>query len=549
MASKANQEGPMGTLRAPEIHVDDLYGALELLRPGFREAETKRVRPGVVLRKRVARTTECCVACRRPIMPGETYWERKVNWQRYSQPMCETCADADEPVEQLGSAQEIWEAVLGELKLRVTGSTYRTWLEKTSGLSYQGNQFVVGVPNTFVAEYLDRNQRSLVEKTLVGFTHPGIEAHFQEDHTCRAIPETTATTTRNESRPPHSVPSTQEYIDKFLKAKEGKLRPDSIKSYSAVLRPFARAYPELPLGPEQIEAYLGNFSHEKTTAQYKFSVLRTFYLWLSRRNLITVNPIKMMEKPGGQADEVLPLSEEQVRLLHDMPKTDRERGYVGLMLDHGLRLSEVTRLNVGDIHEDRIWVQGKERKEWFPLLSEVRDWLLDLAGGRDSSQPLFAGRQGRLSDSQVQVDVRRLLQRGGINGVRQSPHTLRHTFSTMAYLAGCDWDAAELLLRQREKKRNVTNRYIHLSPEQRLRLVREKLEKYSPLRIISELGEEPDFTQLAKAPGQLIALTEGHSDASVLIQLLDSMAALGEAARVLKCQLGGNDHRPEKEYT
>jgi chromosomal replication initiator protein len=77
------------------------------------------------------------------------------------------------------SAREIWETALGELQLQVTKPNYRTWLEKTTGLSYETNHFVVGVPNTFVAEYLARNQRSLIEKTLIGLTHPGIEVHFQ----------------------------------------------------------------------------------------------------------------------------------------------------------------------------------------------------------------------------------------------------------------------------------------------------------------------------------------------------------------------------------
>ncbi len=69
------------------------------------------------------------------------------------------------------SAQEIWETALGELQLQVSKSNYRTWLAKTVGLSYQNKQFVIGVPNTFVAEYLDKNQRSLIEKTLIGLTH------------------------------------------------------------------------------------------------------------------------------------------------------------------------------------------------------------------------------------------------------------------------------------------------------------------------------------------------------------------------------------------
>ena len=80
------------------------------------------------------------------------------------------------------SAQEIWEAALGELQIQVSKPNYRTWLEKTAGLNYQDNQFVVSVPNTFVAEYLDKNQRSLIEKTLINLTSsPDIKVAFQVD--------------------------------------------------------------------------------------------------------------------------------------------------------------------------------------------------------------------------------------------------------------------------------------------------------------------------------------------------------------------------------
>jgi chromosomal replication initiator protein len=78
-----------------------------------------------------------------------------------------------------GSAHEIWEAALGELQIQVTKSNYRTWLEKTEGLSYQNNHFVVGVPNAFVAEYLNQNQRSLIEKTLIGLTQADIKVTFR----------------------------------------------------------------------------------------------------------------------------------------------------------------------------------------------------------------------------------------------------------------------------------------------------------------------------------------------------------------------------------
>ena len=79
------------------------------------------------------------------------------------------------------SAQEIWEAALGELQIQVNKSNYRTWLQKTVGLAYQDGQFVVGVPNTFITEYLDKNLHSLIEKTLIGLTNHDTRVVFQVD--------------------------------------------------------------------------------------------------------------------------------------------------------------------------------------------------------------------------------------------------------------------------------------------------------------------------------------------------------------------------------
>ncbi len=104
-----------------------------------------------------------------------------------------------------GSAHEIWEAALGELQVQVTKSNYRTWLEKTEGLSHQGNQFVIGVPNAFIAEYLDQNQRSLIEKTLIGLTHPEIKVVFH-------ISPDKPATVRQLSRPGNSKYTFESFI-------------------------------------------------------------------------------------------------------------------------------------------------------------------------------------------------------------------------------------------------------------------------------------------------------------------------------------------------
>ncbi len=67
-------------------------------------------------------------------------------------------------------AGEVWSKVLHELERQVSKANYRTWLEKSRGLLYDGQFFVVGVPNSFVADYLNKNLCSLIEKTLIEVT-------------------------------------------------------------------------------------------------------------------------------------------------------------------------------------------------------------------------------------------------------------------------------------------------------------------------------------------------------------------------------------------
>jgi chromosomal replication initiator protein len=75
--------------------------------------------------------------------------------------------------------KEIWEIALGDLQVQVSKPNFRTWFSKTIGLSYQDNEFIIGVPNTFAAEYLEKNQRSLIEKSLIGLTSPRVRVSFR----------------------------------------------------------------------------------------------------------------------------------------------------------------------------------------------------------------------------------------------------------------------------------------------------------------------------------------------------------------------------------
>jgi DnaD/phage-associated family protein len=72
------------------------------------------------------------------------------------------------------NAQAQWLAALAQLEQEVSKANYRTWLSKTSGLREFNGDFVVSVPNSFVANYLERNQCSLIEKALSGILNKSV---------------------------------------------------------------------------------------------------------------------------------------------------------------------------------------------------------------------------------------------------------------------------------------------------------------------------------------------------------------------------------------
>ncbi len=76
------------------------------------------------------------------------------------------------------TAQEVWERALGELQIEVSKPNYATWLKHSQGVSYEDDVFVVGVPNTFVAEWLSRRFHSLIKKTLANIIGEDIDVQF-----------------------------------------------------------------------------------------------------------------------------------------------------------------------------------------------------------------------------------------------------------------------------------------------------------------------------------------------------------------------------------
>ncbi|MGD0780511.1 MAG: chromosomal replication initiator protein DnaA [Dehalococcoidales bacterium] len=118
----------------------------------------------------------------------------------------------------------IWEIALGDLQVQVSKPNFRTWFSKTIGLSYQDNQFVIGVPNTFAAEYLEKNQRSLIEKSLAGLTAPHVQVIFQVNGKSHQLSAESDNTTVMPVPPPVYTRLNPDYIfDSFIEGNGNRL--------------------------------------------------------------------------------------------------------------------------------------------------------------------------------------------------------------------------------------------------------------------------------------------------------------------------------------
>ena len=152
----------------------------------------------------------------------------------------------------------------------------------------------------------------------------------------------------------------------------------------------------------------------------------------------------------------------------DGPLVDRDRAILELLYSSGLRLTELTGLNLGDVdHDDRtVRVTGKGGKERIvPVgrraLAALKTWRRSRASIADADETaLFVSRRGsRLRPRSVQARVDYWARRQGID-VRVYPHLFRHSFATHLLESSHDLRGVQELLGHANI--STTQVYTHL---------------------------------------------------------------------------------------
>jgi integrase/recombinase XerC len=232
---------------------------------------------------------------------------------------------------------------------------------------------------------------------------------------------------------------------------ERRLSPLTSKSYRRDLESFYRWSTGSgierwrDIDSEHVRSYSASCYRKGLSArsiQRQLSALRTFFRYLVREKQLKKHPVQAVRPP--KAGKRLPgnLDADRMARLLDLPGdgpiVTRDRAILELLYSSGLRLSELTGLNLGDVDvaDATVRVTGKGNKERIlPVgrlaLEALRSWFKMRATVADSAeQAVFVSSRGcRISTRSVQARVEYWAKRQGID-MRVYPHLLRHSFAT-----------------------------------------------------------------------------------------------------------------------
>lgn len=208
-----------------------------------------------------------------------------------------------------------------------------------------------------------------------------------------------------------------------------------------------------------IRLWLGELTEEgmaRNTIARKVAAVRSFFKYCYKRSYITKNPAHLLIIPKKEQRLPKTVQAGEIKEMMEManendPATVQERAILELFYSTGIRLSELTNLNVKDIQipQRQLTVFGKGSKQRIVPLGEKalnaienhlqnRSQLFTSETSKSDKHALFLSVGGkRIYPRMVQRIIKKYLMK--VSEVTQkSPHTLRHSFATHMLDAGAD---------------------------------------------------------------------------------------------------------------
>ncbi|MEJ2142209.1 MAG: tyrosine recombinase XerC [Gammaproteobacteria bacterium] len=205
--------------------------------------------------------------------------------------------------------------------------------------------------------------------------------------------------------------------------------------------------------------------------QRALSSMRTFFAFLIEQGDLKFNPAKQVKAPKSARKLPQTLDVDRVGQLLTIEGSDdlaiRDRAILELFYSSGLRLSELTGLNMNSLLSDNeIKVKGKGNKERIlpvgrKAVAALKQWLsIRHKLSNENEKALFVSQKGtRLSPRSVQQRLRHWVLKQGLD-THVHPHMLRHSFASHVLESSGDLRAVQELLGHADI--STTQIYTHL---------------------------------------------------------------------------------------
>lgn len=213
--------------------------------------------------------------------------------------------------------------------------------------------------------------------------------------------------------------------------------------------------------------FIQKFNYKKTTIARKIASIRTFYKYLHRERKIENNPAENLISPKRPKSLPKFLTTDEIEQILsniniDTPAGYRNRAILELLWASGMRVSELSGLNFGNLNleNNEITVFGKGSKERIILITDrAKNYLqgyIDYArnlvargytlGPITETTPVFINKTGyRLQTRMIRNVINDIVEKIELPK-KVTPHMFRHSFATHLIENGADLRVVQELL-------------------------------------------------------------------------------------------------------